>query len=244
MSNLLVRYKRPGGFLQLVKLLEGFGKEKKEKFLAILEQEDPNWAGVIEGKLLTIEKIMSWKDDPVYDVARSMHKKNLAAVLHGLSDEESKRVVGLFGDTERRHLQDEMEMMSPSSLEISSSMVMMIETTREMIEKKLLKIDAIDSKLVIPADIEDDLASGVISARREKKPRAEDKVPVKTSSSTINSPDDPVVKFAKADHGETISAHELELLKRKVINLTKELQLLKKENVAMAEKLEKIRKIA
>jgi hypothetical protein len=244
MSSLLVRYKRPGGFLQLVKLLEGFGKEKKEKFLSIVEQEDPNWAGALESKLLTIDKIFSWKDDPLHDVVRTFHKKNMAAVLHGMSTDIQDRVLGLMSDTTRKHLSEQMEIVNPTPSEIAASMVVMIEEIREMIEKKYLKLEVVDPSLVIPDDIEEDLASGALFLRREKKTKPENEVPARRDRSTVNSSDDAAVQFAATKYEGTISAHELELLKRKIINLTKEVTLLKKENEEMAAKLEQIRKIA
>ena len=244
MSSLLVRYKRPGGFLQLVKLIEGFGKDKKEKFLSILEQEDPNWAGAIESKLLTVEKILSWGDEPLLDVVRTVHKKNMAAVLHGLPKDQQERVLGLLSEVPRKHLKEEMELMTPSTPEIASSMVKLIEETRELIDKKYLKLEMCDASLTIPDDIEEQLTSGALFIRRKKFVRPEDQVIVKGDRSALNSSDDPAVQFAKTSHDDSISAHELELLKRKVINLTKEVQLLTKENQELSSRLEQIRKIA
>lgn len=224
MSSLLVRYKRAGGFLQLVKLIEGFGKEKREKFLTILEQEDANWAGAVESKILSVDRIMGWNDIALQEIISRMHDKNMAAVLHGLPQEVRERVYGIVSEREKKRIQNAFEEINPGQGEISSSMVMLLEETRELIEKKYLKLEDVDPELAIPDDIEDHLMNGSYQARRQ---------------SGGQQPADQV-KIHKMENGTvTLSESEFETLKRKVIDLSKENQILQKQNSELAAKLAK-----
>ena len=52
--SMISRYKRPGGFVQLLSLIETSTAAKKEKFLEIVRSESESWANAIEQRVLTI----------------------------------------------------------------------------------------------------------------------------------------------------------------------------------------------
>jgi flagellar motor switch protein FliG len=54
------RYKKAGGFIQLVSLIETFGAPKREKFIEMIDAESPVWAKALRDKMLSIERIFSW----------------------------------------------------------------------------------------------------------------------------------------------------------------------------------------
>ena len=234
--SMLVRYKKTGGFLQLVKLLEGFGKEKQEKFLDLVEQEDAVWANTLKGKLLSVEKIMSWDSQIISNITERMHEKNVAALMHGLDEPSKEKIYSLMGHSERRRLDTAMAEMTPGAGEIATGFVKLIEETRNMISGGSLRIDKFDPSLVIEEDIEEKLATATHF----------------DSSPYSGKKKEDGLDFSMADHiggtapkeGSGVDAQEYQLLKRKVINLTKEINLLKKENQVMSEKLAQIKKIA
>jgi len=264
---MLDRYKKSGGFLQLVKLLEGFGKEKKEKFLKLVEAEDPMWAEILDSKLLSIERILGWSDVAVAEITTRMHDKNMAAVLHGISAEKKDHLLSIVGTSDRTRFENALDEIKPSAGEISASMVMMLEQTRELISKKYLKLEDIDPDMIIPDDIEEHISSGGYLAKRvssssnssertalERDPRIAsdragagslDKEEMSHPLSSDRRPEDVTTSVAQTAKAAMTENHgEIDLLKRKVINLTKENSLLKKENQALANRLDQIKKIA
>ena len=58
--SMIDRYRKKGGFVQLLNLIETMGKDKQEKFLKMIGDESPNWSVEIRKRLLSIDKILSW----------------------------------------------------------------------------------------------------------------------------------------------------------------------------------------
>jgi hypothetical protein len=235
---MLIRYKKAGGFLQLVKLLEGFGAEKRDKFLDLVEKEDAFWARALKGKLLSVEKIFSWDPQVISDITARMHDKNIAAMIHGLDEVNREKIYSLLGHSERRRIDSAVAEIKPNVGEISSAFGKLIEETRNLITTGGLRLDKIDPDLMIEENIEEHLASGAHFSSSPYHSSKKDEAPGG-------------LDFSMADHlgGGTkesgaVDAKEYDLLKRKVINLTKEINLLKKDNQVMAEKLAQIKKIA
>ena len=230
--SMLVRYKKTGGFVQLVKLLEGFGPEKREKFLDLVKKEDAVWAAALQDKLLDVDRIFNWDSQTVANICQRMHEKNLAALMHGLNEEQKKKVYELMGHSETRRLNTYIDEMTPSAGEIATGKMKLIEETREMIQTGHIKLDSLDPSLMIEEDIEEHLATAT-----------------NYESSPYHKKQEEVLDFGMAEHlggadPNSVDAKEYETLKRKVINLTKEVNILKRENKVMTEKLAQIKKIA
>ncbi len=236
--SMLVRYKKSGGFVQLVKLLEGFGKEKREKFLDLVKKEDAVWAAALQDKLLSVDRIFQWDAQTLSNICQRMHEKNLAALMHGLDDQQKAKVYELMGHSEKRRLDTYINEMNPSPGEIATGAMKIIEETREMIQTGHIKLDSLDPSLIIEEDIEEHLATATNYSSSPYHDKAQ------------NSEGGGELDFGMADHlggvpsGNSIHAKDYEMLKRKVINLTKEVNLLKRENKVMTEKLAQIKKIA
>lgn len=235
--SMLIRYKKAGGFVQLVKLLEGFGKEKREKFLDLVKKEDAVWAAALQDKLLSVDRIFNWDSQTLSNICQRMHEKNLAALMHGLSDEQKAKVYEFMGHSEKRRLDTHISEMTPSPGEIATGALKLIEETREMIQTGHVKLDSLDPSLMIEEDIEEHLATATNYSSSPYHEKAQNA-------------GDGELDFGMAEHlggapaGGGANAKEFELLKRKVINLTKEVNILKRENKVMTEKLTQIKKIA
>src|SRR6185312_10872527 len=89
--GLLLRYQRAGGFVQLLQLIETCGKQKQDTFLNMIESEDPRWAKAVRDKMLTIERIFGWDDNPLSEVFSRLPVLTIATAMHGLSQEQSAR---------------------------------------------------------------------------------------------------------------------------------------------------------
>lgn len=231
--SMLGRYKKAGGFLQLVKLLEGFGVQKREKFLEIIEQEDSVWAEALKGKLLTVDRIFSWGDNQVLEIISRMHHNNAAAMLMGLDDEKKNKVFSMLSHSEKRRLEGTMGEMNPSPGEIATSMMKFMEEAREMIAHGMIRLENVDPDLIIDEGIEENLTSAAHFLGNNKPAEGGGSAPL---------------DFKMAEHlgadGASMSPRDIATLKTKVVHLTKENNVLKRENATMKSKLEQIKKIA
>lgn len=236
----LQRYKKAGGFSQLLSLLETFGPAKKEKFLEMIEQESPTWARVLREKMITFERIFSWPDQVVVEIFKNLQPKTLAFALHGLKEDQKAKLMAYFSHAEKRRLDDMIAESAPKPEEIASTLVKVVEQTRKMLKNRELHPDKFDESLQIPEDIESKLeemaAHDAFNSMASPKSSAPEIKPVSHV---------PPTSFASTQPSpaDVQTGSDLALMQRKVQQLTRENKMLKDELTAAHERLEQIRKL-
>lgn len=214
--SMLARYKRPGGFLQLLSLIETFGPQKKDKFLEMIELEDGSWAKALREKLLTVERLMSWPDEAVAEVFKNLQPKTIACTIKGLGETDAGRVLQFFSHAERRRLEDEMALnIKPE--EISATFVKVVEHTRKMVSEGRIRVGKFDGALVIPENFEEHLANGLRAAPDAKKDAEEERRAKRAA--------------------EIKMTNDIPELQRRVLLLIREVETLKEENQALKARL-------
>jgi hypothetical protein len=220
------RYKKAGGFIQLVQVIETCNLKKRDQFMGIIAQENPKWADAINEKCLSFEKIISWKAEIILDVMASVNMLSFSAALKSLSSEQVESFLVKVSHQDRKKIEIALKESNPNPNEIASSVMKVISETRNLLVQGSLKADKIDSQLVIPDDFESWLEKNEHSAQ----------------SGTGLSFEGPNLNFNTAS-SNTVGA-DVDKLQKKLVLLTKEFQTLKNENQVMKDKLEKIKKIA
>jgi hypothetical protein len=237
----LQRYKKPGGFVQLLSLMETFGPQKKEKFLEMIEQENQVWAKALREKMLTLERIFSWNDQVVIEVFKTLPAKNMALALRGLKEEQRNRLLVFFSASEKRKIEDALLEAQPKPEEIASNMVKVIELTRKMIVSGDLRPERFDEGLVIPEDYEVKLDHGSLVHTASKA--AAEPAEVYHNGVVQEQPNG-------NGNGQGTSAHpppatlEVAQLQRTLAAYVKENKALKEELRVLREKLDQIKRIA
>ena len=238
MDSMLGRYKKPGGFLQLLSLLESFGPQKREKFMNLIEDEDISWARALKSKMLTIERLFTWPEDVISEVFRRLPIKNLACVLKNGKAADVEKIVKFMTHAERRKLDDEMAAMSPKPEEVFATYVKVIELTRKMIKEGEIRIEKFEPNLIIPEGYEMNLMNDM----------GADEPTVKTTWTQMEAAQAPQAAHAPQAH-DTHHAHhpdqaDVVALQRTIAVLTKENRALKDELHAIRSRLDQIKKIA
>lgn len=233
--GMLDRYKKKGGFSQLINLIETSGKAKQEQFLNLIKQENPVWEEAIRKKLLSVDKILAW--NPVYlgEVLSRVQPLTLATALHEMPRERAEKLLSCMSITERRKIFQQMDESKPSPAEISTCMMKLITETRGFIKDGILKMDKIDQELVIPENIEEILANTPMSLSA-----IESAVASESGGETTNPSE---LRFELRPDSNS-SNGDVEFLKRKVNQLTAENGQLKHEVSVLRGKLDQIKRIA
>jgi hypothetical protein len=235
--SMVDRYKKSGGFIQLLQVIEICGLKKREQFMSIITEESPNWADALNQKCLTYDKIISWKPEILLEVIASVNMLSFSTALKGLTSEQLSLFLNKFSHQDKSRLERTLQDINPSPAEISSSMMKVISETRNLLSTGSLKADKIDSQLVIPDDYE-------IMLEKNQSVTVSSSVNSSAAVGGVSVNDIVAAALNLNNSSGAGGSAEIEKLQKKLILLTKEIQNLKQENIVMKDKLEKIKKIA
>lgn len=228
---MLDRYKKKGGFLQLLQLIETSPKAKQEQFLSLIASESPAWEEALKRKAITADKILSWQPEILAEIVTRLPLLTVSVILHGMNSDEVERVISALPPITRRKITDGIAEVNPNPGEKASCLMKMQSEVRGYISQGILKLDKIDPELAIPENIEDILGTHFATLSLEDL----DGIKQETN------------KIAQSPSGAsdaTVHQQEIEFLKRKVNLLVGEVNALKQENIVLKDKLAQIKKIA
>lgn len=229
---MLDRYKKKGGFTQLLQLIETSPRSKQDQFLKLIADESPAWESAVRQRILTIEKIFSWGPEALSEILTRLHPLQLAVALHGMASENQDQILNVLPPISRRKISDLISEANPSSSEKVTCYYKIVTDVRGFIAQGLIKIEKVDPRLIVPDDIEEKLAAtltGFSAADLENF----------TPPNSEGSPGQPVISGEQQAY-----AQEVEFLKRKMNQLLGELNALKLENSTLKDKLAQIKRIA
>jgi FliG C-terminal domain len=234
------RYKKPNGFLQLLKVMETCGPKKREQFMSVIRSETPVWAEALEQRIISFDKILSWKAEAILEVMAQVNPLAMVTALKSLSPEGFEAFLAKISLIERAKIERQYKEMNPSPGEINSCVMKVLIETRELFSKGSLKYDKIDPLLAIPDEFEELLEKGVtiIPATGAGSSASMNNV---TEIGKRSSLPPPIEVNTTVNVGNGV---DLDSLKKKVIELSQQVNLLKKENMLLRDKLDRIRKIA
>ena len=238
----LDRYRKSGGFVQLLQLLESSNKQKQEQFLGLISQESKAWEDCLRKKMLNIERVLSWSPEHLTEVFKSVPPITIGTALHGFPDEKIKALVKFLGHPEQRKINEVLLNKVPSQGEKAVCFQRIIQETRNLMTRGILKVEKFDPDLAISPDIEYELNSiktqGFGHSTPTNEGEGEDGTALRFElSSESKNP------LMTKDHKE-FSKDDVDQLKKKIQSLAAEVNSLKTENAQMRLKLEQIRRIA
>jgi len=81
--SMLARYKKAGGILELVKLIEDSGEPKRSQLLNMIRTEDPQFAAMVEGRLFSYEQLRTLPENTLAEIIAATPPKFVAVALSG-----------------------------------------------------------------------------------------------------------------------------------------------------------------
>lgn len=224
------RYRKPGGFFQLLNLIETTGKDKQEKFLKMIADESPTWEAEVRKRLLTLDKVLSWNATYLAEVFPRVQPLQLAMIVGGLPTEKAGQFMNIMTYKEKRQIEQILEDKKPTPGETSSGIMKLFSEIRKMESEGTLKFEKFDPDMVVPEDIEEKLGKGISVHSTSLSTHSSEVAAATPGSAPVGIPSN--------------VAEEITTLRRKLVQLTQENQKLHQDNVVMKEKLEQIKKIA
>lgn len=229
--SMIDRYKKSGGFLQLLQVLETCGPQKKEKFLKLIQDESPAWAEALEKKMLSMERIFKWDANTIAEIMVRLPEVTLAVALKGFTKEQVEMIFKTFSASQKRRIEDLSAEKNPNAGEIAAAFMKIMEEVRAMVKNGYLRFDKFDPDLIVSDGIEEKLGGAAPAAA---------KVDDEFSSVMLETAQQAVAQ-AQAGNGDR---EAVDKLSSKILVLSEENKRLHKELKVLKEKLEQIRKIA
>ncbi len=146
---MLDRYRKKGGFKQLLKLVEGCAPAKQAQLLDIINKEDSNWAGLLKKKMLSIEIIFSWKPETLAEFTHLLPAKTLAYASKKIGPEALQKAITCFAHVKKREIEDIYGASNPTPGEILAASGKVIEKVRELTDNGTLKFERFAPELSI-----------------------------------------------------------------------------------------------
>ncbi|MBX7231132.1 MAG: hypothetical protein K1X29_03500 [Bdellovibrionales bacterium] len=242
----LDRYKKTGGFLQLLTLIESFAPAKREKFLALIETENQNWSAALRQKLLTPEKIFNWPPHIWAEIVPKVPVNILVIAIHNLQPEQSNRLLSGLPNTECRKIQLEKDMVKPSPNEVITTQQKIVETVRKMVNDGELRLEQFDSSIMIDERFEENLLQTAKTLNAEPKSlQMETSLttePIVNQEQVRDTVKEQINSLKNIDNKSLVQ--DLKSMQTLLLNLQKENKQLRSDLKTAKEKLEMIRKIA
>jgi len=246
---MLDRYKKKGGFFQLLQLLETSNAKKQEQFLGLIGAENKVWELALKQKMLDTSKIFSWPSEYLVEIVSRLQVLTLSGALQGESPEYVDRILNTLGPIGKRKILDQMAEIKPNPGEKVACQFRIVSEVRSMIQQGYIKLEKVDESLAIDENIEEKLAHAPVDTSNDlSKSKVHLSEPEKSNSGGLD--------FSIADRSsrEEIEVsrgmapnaleEEVRLLRKKVNSIMQENLNLKNENQIYKDKLAQIKKIA
>lgn len=232
------RYRKSGGFNELLKVLETCNTKKREQIMGIIQSETPEWATAIEQKTINFSKIMSWEPNVLLDIIASIPSLQVAIALKSLSPAEYQQFLQKLSHQEQRKLELVYDEIKPNPADIASGVFKVVGEVRDLIAKNVVKVEKFDLSLHIPNNFEASLVKQ--PSKPVEKPATGAKGFQNTAAET--KPKTTAKPFEVPFNLATESRPEV--LKNKIRELTQQLALVLQQNIALREELESKNKAA
>lgn len=234
---MLDRYKKKGGFFQLLTLIETSGGKKQEQFLGLISQESPAWELELKKKILTVDRVFTWPNDVMSEILTRLQPLTLCVCLHGRSTEEVEKILGPLPPITKRKITDQMSELNPNPAEKVTCEMKLITEVRAIAASGYIKFEKFDADLFVEENIEERLNhsdSGLAFLNKIEINYNDDSKSAASSSS----------QSSGGNSAGAGSGAEMDAMRRKINQLMLENNNLKQEVSVLRDKLTQIKRIA
>ncbi|WP_413288682.1 FliG C-terminal domain-containing protein [Bdellovibrio sp. HCB337] len=233
--GMLDRYKKKGGFSQLLTLIETSGGKKQEQFLGLISQESPAWEQELKKKMLQVDRIFTWPNDVMSEVLSRLQPLTLCVSLHGRPAEQVEKILAPLPPISKRKIMDQMAELNPNPAEKATCEMKLITEVRAIAASGYIKFEKFDADLFVEENIEERLNSADSGLSFLNKIEINYSDDSKSASKETS---------AASSHSSSAGSGEIDLMKRKLNQLMQENNALKQEVHTLRDKLAQIKRIA
>lgn len=149
MALMLTRFRKNGGFYQLLTLLESCDRVKQEQLLKLISMEDPGWAQLAKVKLLTVTRVIQWPDRVLSEILPQIPYPIVVNLYLGLDPESQARFESCLPPEWRKKFQDDIVNTKAVPAEFFAAGVTLLQTVRSLAAQGLLRFSDFDPDLEV-----------------------------------------------------------------------------------------------
>jgi FliG C-terminal domain len=231
------RYRKSGGFNELLKVLETCNAKKREQIMGIIHSETPEWALAIEQKSISFSMIISWEPSVLLDIISFIPTLQLAIAFKSLPPNEYEQLLQKLSPQERRKIEIVVNEIKPNPADLVSGVFKVVGEVRDLIAKGVVKVERFDPNLHIPNNFEASLVKSVVKLMDKSSAGAKG-FPNPSGEAKPKPVDKPHVPFNLATETRP------EVLRNKIRELSQQLALVLQQNIQLKEELESKNKAA
>lgn len=133
----LARYRKKGGFRQLLLLVESSNLKKQQSLLNVVESEDPAWANKIRERMLTLEKFFEWDAEDIERVLAELDPGIWVKAMFiwpGLEERQSRveKACQFMTRARQNEILAHLAELQPKPAEVESAKLMIIKKARDL----------------------------------------------------------------------------------------------------------------
>jgi flagellar motor switch protein FliG len=145
----LSQFRRRGGLMQLLQLIETSESHKQTRLLKLIGKEDPGWAHLMKTKRLSIPRIFSWPDEILTQILFQYPPNFAAHLATGLDPELLQKLERCLPKLHRTEYSLLREDPAPNAREHWSAQAKLIQLVREMTNRGRIILKAVDPEMEI-----------------------------------------------------------------------------------------------
>lgn len=146
---MLTRFKKQGGFFQLLALIETCDPVKQRNLLHLVAVEDPGWAHLVKSKCITVDRVFSWPSEILMEITPHLPEKVLTSLYASLDDLKKQKLMSSLSQVQQRILKDQMEGTKPTPAEQAAASIKLIQTIRDLESEGKIKFSNFDPTLAV-----------------------------------------------------------------------------------------------
>jgi len=151
--SMLARFRKPGGFLQLLALIETCDEQKRRNLLDLIGAEDPGWAHLVKIKALSFERIMSWPVETLMEITPHLPDKILVSVYQMCDQAKREKWLKSLPGIKSKEIQNLSAESPVNYFEQGPTAIKLIQIVRDQISKGQIRFAQFDPTLEIDQQI-------------------------------------------------------------------------------------------
>lgn len=147
--SMLARFRKIGGFSQLLLLLETTEGERQRQLMRMVASEDPGWAYMVRGKLLTVDRILNWPIDVLLEISPLISDSVATVIWIQIQPYQQDKWLKCISPNRLRAIKELAGAKEWTSGEKNAAAIKLIQTVRQLIQEDKIPLQSVDPSLVL-----------------------------------------------------------------------------------------------